>query len=44
MLEGEVDVDECCDCLHRSALLSVVDEVTLAGLVFRIPLKAGDTC
>ena len=43
MLEGEVDVDECCDCLDRPALLSVVDKVTLAGLVFGVPLEAGDT-
>ena len=40
VLEGKMDVDESCDCLDRPALLGMIDEVTLAGLIFRVPFEA----
>ena len=40
VLEGKMDVDESCDCLDRPALLGMLDEVTLAGLIFGIPFEA----
>ena len=40
VLEGKVDVDESCDCLDRSALLSVFDEVSLARLILWVPVKS----
>ena len=35
-----MDINESCDCLDRPALLSMVDKVTLTGLVLRVPLEA----
>lgn len=34
-----MDVDECGDCLDLEALLRMVDEVSLAGLVFGVPFE-----
>lgn len=34
-----MDVDECGDCLDLGALLRMVDEVALAGLIFGVPFE-----
>ena len=34
-----MDVDKCSDCLDLGALLCMVDEVSLAGLVFGVPIE-----
>lgn len=39
-----MDVDECGDCLDLDALLGMVDEVSLAGLVFGIPFEDVELC
>ena len=38
-LEGEADVDEGSDGLDGAALLGMIDEVFLAGLIFGIPFE-----
>lgn len=38
-LEGEKDVDEGSDGLYGAALLGIIDEVFLAGLVFGVPFE-----
>lgn len=38
-LEGEMDVEEGGDGLDRAGVLCVIEEVSLAGLVFGVPFK-----
>lgn len=38
-LVGQMNVDERSDCVNLRALLCMFDEVSLAGLVFGVPLE-----
>ena len=37
-------VDKCSDCLDLGALLCMIDEISLAGLVFRVPIEDVELC
>lgn len=39
-----MDVDERGDCLNLGALLCMIDEVSLAGLVFGVPFEDVELC
>ena len=39
-----MDVDKRSDCLDLGALLCMIDEISLAGLVFRVPIKNVKLC
>lgn len=39
-----MDVDKRGDCLDLGALLRMVDEVSLAGLVFGVPIEDVELC